>query len=330
MIMRMALLGVKTDVLDEGAKNVATNLYRALSARTDVHMVHQRQIMKPSNLIQLKRFKPSCIMSLHGPSVKTIILLKALSLICGNTPTAILATQPNSVKGLLSSLRLARPGLIIAQSRLWQTRFSGQGIPTVFLPNGVDLEKFSPQRGSDDCAKVKAKLGITQESKVALHIGPVNRNRNLEWLMRMQRETDWQVVIVGSTTAPYLDGLAQAVKSSGIILSAEYYPNIAAIYGMADVYVFPVRDCSGSIEIPLTVLEAMACDRPVVCYPFRGLPDFIEPSESLRYCRTYEEMVATIDEVSGTVGNRAAISKHGWPSVAGELVDIIGKHFGLS
>jgi glycosyltransferase involved in cell wall biosynthesis len=92
--------------------------------------------------------------------------------------------------------------------------------------------------------------------------------------------------------------------------------------------VFPVQEYSGSIEFPLTVLEAMACDRPVVSTAFRGLPDFLAEGEALRYFDGFDALVAALDQVCGVRGNRERIRDFSWESVAHRLLAGAGEGAG--
>lgn len=50
---------------------------------------------------------------------------------------------------------------------------------------------------------------------------------------------------------------------------------------MADCYLFPVRDDIASIDLPLSVLEAMSCNLPFITTRFGGLDEVFEEGEGL-------------------------------------------------
>lgn len=317
--MRILLLGIATDILDEGAKNVATNLARELGKKDKLLVLHQRRVLTPSSLVKIIRFHPDAILSVHGPSPKTIFLLFILRFISGLPKTLAIGTQPHESRLLLILMRFFRPDFVFAQSKEWYNRFKKIGVATHMLPNGVDLEKFIPCTDKRIIANIRKELGINDKDKMALHIGPINHNRNHELLIRLRKETSWQVVVIGSTSEQCLPHIVTALEQAGVKIYVKYFPNINQIYAAADTYVFPVMDKSGSIEFPLTVLEAMACDRPVVTYPFRGLPDFLSSSESLKYFYSFDELVSVLDQVSDKEGNRTVAQNYSWSSVAAIL-----------
>lgn len=323
--MKIVILGIKTNVLDEGAKNVATNLSAALEKNNDILVIHQRDAISSATLRSIRQFKPDAIVSMHGPSPKTIILLRILKLLTGVKTTIAVGTQPhlNTLHLLLFSL--IKPNLVLHQSSLWKDKLKRFGYKTLPLSNGVDTNKFTPDLTENNISELKSSLGIDSGKKIALHIGPVNNNRGLETLEQLNTREDIQIVIAGSTTAPFVPDLAERLQKNGIIVKKEYFSNINTLYSMSDVYIFPVQDYGGSIEIPLTVLEAMACDKPVITSRFRGLPDFLTESKSLKYFDTYNDIENIIDNIFNQSGNRQFVLKYTWDNIANNLVEIISK-----
>jgi glycosyltransferase involved in cell wall biosynthesis len=328
--MRILILGDKSDVLDEGAKNVANNLSRELARRHAVLRTYQRHVLRLPNLVEAIRFRPNLVLSVQGPSAKTILLLFLLRVLCGFPGTAAIGVQPNHSRLMLRLMRVVPPGLVFAQSRRWIERFESAGQRVERLANGVDPDKFRPNTDAGAVANVRAELGVPEGKKLALHIGPINTNRNHELLARLQRETDWQVVVVGSMTAPYVEHVAEALKEAGVILERRYFPDINLVYAAADAYVFPVMDESGSIEFPLTVLEAMACDRPVVTTPFLALPEYLEEGPAFRYFTCYEELVSALSQVVGRAGNREKALEFSWEAIVKRIEDALNRRLGMN
>lgn len=309
------MLGDTSQRLDEGAKNVAHYVTRVLRARHDVLQVHQREVIRPAVLWKVLRFRPAAIVSVQGPSARTIMLLRILKLVTGGARTLAIGAQPSLDEGLKSALRRWPPDAVFAQSQRWIDHFAQSGVRAERLPNGVNLEKFNPAPDGAALAALRADLGLKPGVKVALHIGPVNANRNHELLMRLQRETDWQVLVIGSETAPFVPEVAQALQQAGVLLVRRYLPDINLVYALADVYVFPVEDPNGSIEFPLTVLEAMACDRPVASTRFLALPEYLKEGPAFGWFRGFDELVALLPRLVGQRGNRAQAEAFGWDRI---------------
>ncbi|MFK5891818.1 MAG: glycosyltransferase [Pseudomonadota bacterium] len=320
--MKIIILGNKTDVLDEGAKNVATNLSKSFEKTSEVLTIHQRKAWHINNLLKAISFKPDIVMSIHGPSIKTIILLFIYKIIC-RCKSVIVAAQPHNKSSMLSIASFLPVDFVFAQSKNWYDKFTKHKINTILLPNGVDTEKFTPNQNKAELLETYLKLGLSDTDKILLHIGPVNYNRNHELLMKVASNTDWKVVIIGSTTAPFSQELFDKIKDSGVIAFNEYFPYINQLYSVANYYIFPVTDENGSIEFPLTVLEAMACNCPVISTRFKGIPDFIEETSSFRYITEYDDLLEILNNNNPTDDNRSTSLSYSWKNIANTITQEI-------
>jgi glycosyltransferase involved in cell wall biosynthesis len=317
--VRLLLLGDTSATLDEGAKNVANYLTGFLSARHQVLQLHQRAVIRPTQLWRAMQFRPQVVMSVQGPSAKTIALLALLRWLCHRPRTLAIGAQPATGRALLWALRWLPPSCLFAQSRRWIERFAPCGVPVRRLPNGVNVAKFRLRAGAADAAAVQSlrdELGLPPGRRVALHIGPLNRNRNHQLLVRLQQQGQWQVLMVGSTTAPFVPEVQAELVAAGVVVARRYFADISAVYALADAYVFPVVDAHGSIEFPLTVLEAMACDVPVVSTRFLALPEYLDEGAALAYFDgSLEGLGAALGRVQGQRGNRLRAEAFAWEHV---------------
>ena len=53
------------------------------------------------------------------------------------------------------------------------------------------------------------------------------------------------------------------------------------IYNFSDIVVFPVRDMKGKFDVPLAVIEAMACAKPVIISDLPILREFSNSKNSV-------------------------------------------------
>jgi glycosyltransferase involved in cell wall biosynthesis len=92
---------------------------------------------------------------------------------------------------------------------------------------------------------------------------------------------------------------------------------------LADCYVFPVQP-GDSISMPLSVLEAMACNLPVVTTCFKGLTNFFDQSPSFRFIHETDDLFESIESVlysSPPPITRDMVSVYSWDSVVNQLED---------
>jgi glycosyltransferase involved in cell wall biosynthesis len=133
-----------------------------------------------------------------------------------------------------------------------------------------------------------------------------------------------EVIIAGSTYNQDDKELYKRLVDEGIRIFSEYIPRMEDIYNLADFYIFPVLREDGAIETPLSVLEAMACNLPVITTRFGSLPDTFKEDEYFHYVHSSEEIVAIIKNMKkGNCNNREKIKPYTWKQIARQLVDII-------
>ena len=70
----------------------------------------------------------------------------------------------------------------------------------------------------------------------------------------------------------------------------DYYRNIVfidtfldmpALYNMSDINIFPVQEMAGKFDIPLALVEAMACGKPVIISDIPILREFANDQNSV-------------------------------------------------
>ena len=91
-------------------------------------------------------------------------------------------------------------------------------------------------------------------------------------------EEDLHGVLVTSTYAANAQDheLRQSLQGKrNLTILDTYIPEIQEICQLADVYLFPVVKAHNCIDVPLSVLEAAACDLPVVTTPYGELQELL-------------------------------------------------------
>jgi len=329
--MRICLLGDFTGNPDEGMKNVSRNIRDRLALKHDIMAINPRDILIRTILRNIRSFRPEIIHYLHGPTIRSLIILKLAKLLSGNNArTVCSATKPYFSKVTRHFLPLLRPDLILTQSLIWEEFFSRHDYKVKFFPNGVDTSKFSPATG-DEKRKLRKKWGISYDKFVALHVGHIRKNRNLEVFKRIQKIPGLQVVIVGGTTNHANKALKDELVSANCKVYHRYIDNISDLYKMADLYVFPTKydhkklpesyNKVGAIDLPLSILEAMSCNLPVITTPFGALPRIFIEGNGLYYFQSVKELVAKLHEVKRkkSVETRMMIKSYDWNYIIDKL-----------
>jgi len=166
--------------------------------------------------------------------------------------------------------------------------FRSLKLTPVLCKTGVDINKFKPtdlkRKG-----ELRPKYGFKIDDKIILHVGHINVGRNIEILKSLPGE-GYKVVVAGSTSTDQDRSLINDLEKAGIKILNSYIQDIEEIYQLSDVYIFPVVNDHSAIEFPLSVLEAMSCNLPVVTTAYGSLPDFFPASDCFFYFTYPEEL----------------------------------------
>jgi len=292
--------------LDEGIKNVATQVIKALSINASVQGACRlgggvlENITPVPNINRLllswrlgrliRRFDPDVLLYIPrwAGTFADFLRLRVLRFYQGRARSVLIVLQPKEKSKLQTRiLGYLRPDSVFTPSPRVIGRMRELGIPAHFLPLPTDLAKFKPAQDEQEKDRLRKKFGIPSGKFIILHVGHLNRDRNLEALVPLQGR-DRQVLIVSSSSTSSVsyedDRLKRALKSAGIIIIDGFLEEIEEVYRLSDLYVFPVVRETGCISWPLSVLEAMASGLPVLTSDFGGLKElFKQPGRGLRY-----------------------------------------------
>ena len=183
---------------------------------------------------------------------------------------------------------------------------------------------------------LRTSIGIENpgEKAIALHVGHIKRGRNLEALRRLAESSrEVSVLIVGSSSSRVDQRLLKRLRDSGCQVITGYRPDIEQIYNAADCYVFPTLSARHAIQIPLSVLEAMACGIPVVSTPFGGLPDLLSPGSGIQYLVSLEPQHldrAILEAIRAPSEARRSVLHMGWDDVVRQHWELYRKLVGES
>jgi len=326
---------------DEGIKNVAVQLIQALTAKHQVlaltsaglddaergiHNVPVNRLLLGAELSRIVRdFQPQGIVYVPTACATLFSFARArvLRLYGGGAPTVLVTLQPRQYraweKSLMGSLA---PDWVVAQSRRTMNVLKEMGCRTALLSPAVDSQRFRPV-SPEEKAALRARYGVPVEAKVLTHVGHLKGERNFSQLLALQTEGSYHTLVVGSTSTEQEETLKDTLRGAGASVIDTYVAHIEDIYRLSDVYLFLVEEETAAIELPLSVLEAMACNLPVVCTPFGGLPDFFTEAHDLFYWRGQGELGALIQAaISTPCRTRSWVESRTWAASAEELVQL--------
>ena len=232
---------------------------------------------------------PATIVFTHGPGGGVLFwsgLLKRLTGACivYLAPRSDIAGKPALLR------RFAHVDFILA-SRLCPsladvlTRCGGRYRREV---HGIDLGRFALRSREENLGR---RFQVFCEDRqpcgpVLLHVGHLRRNRGVERLISLKNGLgdSAEVVVLGSPTFPPDPSLVSELKGAGVVVRIGFFEDLHNCYHAADLFIFPgTEEEGGAVDLPLTVLEALACGTPVLSAPFGSLPDILADVPEIRF-----------------------------------------------
>ena len=314
--MRICLAGHHVDHPDEAVRKITHHLAGELARRHNVMLVN---VWDVTSWRVIREFKPEIIHFVLSPTLQGLAVAKLLSLARRSAATVVSAPHPaKSALGRMASW--FKPDLVLVQAEDSDRRFRSLGFRTEYLPNGVDTARFVPVDSSTK-KHLREKYEIDTDKFVILHVGAVNRGRNLESLQRVQGG-GVQVLILGRASERGDARLANELRQSGCLVWTQYVACLEEIYALSDCYVFPTTHRRYCVEMPLSVLEAMSCNLPVVTTRFGALPRAFQEGDGLIFAADGDKALAAGVERVGAglrTATRDKVLPLDWAGVVSQL-----------
>lgn len=319
---RICILGEFNENLDEGLRKTAYHLVRNLSDYHEILPIDIRDLRRLSFWRTLRRFKPEVIHYLNGSSLISFFLLKFLSVFF-RSKSIISMTHPKIFPFSKYVIYFIRPDMILIQSEYMFKFFKSVNSKKIFLPaGGIDIDKYQSNQTKES---LRLKYGISNDKFIILHVGHIKKGRNLSIFEKLQSNSN-QVIIIGSSSTSVDKDVYNKLEKAGCIIWREYFDNIEEIYTLSDCYVFPVKKqnfmgkkYADSIELPLSVLEAMSCNLPIVTTKFGSLPNLFENNNGFFFVEHESEIIKLVNKIKNeniNVETRKNVKKCSWRKIS--------------
>jgi glycosyltransferase involved in cell wall biosynthesis len=216
-----------------------------------------------------------------------------------------------------------------------QCRQFGITAPARILPNGVDLGVVDRQARA---VNVRTQLGLPADSVLVLFLGRLFPKKGLDLLipafarLAADRRDVFLLVAGHDAGSGYREVLEQLTREHGIADRARFLGEVAgrqkfALLTSTDVFALT----SYSEGLPIAVLEAMACRRPVVVTPNCNIPEVaanaagwvVTPSIEGVYEGLRTAVDSALDRATrGHNARRTVESKFTWERIARESLNL--------
>jgi glycosyltransferase involved in cell wall biosynthesis len=194
--------------------------------------------------------------------------------------------------------------------------------------NGVDITAFAPDRNAREA--VRTQYGVSSAERLIIFLSHVTKQKGLHLLLNclpavLAQQGQTKVLVAG--TGDYLAEAKRLVEVMGLhshVMFAGHVPHerTADYLNAADLYVLPTLRQEG---LPFSLVEAMACQKPVIASRIGGIPSVVKhgvngllvtPGDSNDLCRaiirllTDKELAARLSlEAHETVGREFTVKR---------------------
>jgi glycosyltransferase involved in cell wall biosynthesis len=275
----------------------------------------------------LAHYRPEIIF--YVPTASTTLMAcvrsRVLKAYCPGATVVLVGLQVRRHGRLARRLiRHVAPELVCVQATDSQQYLERLGCSVGLLPSGVDTHTFRPV-SSERRRELRARYDLRPDAPTILHVGHLRARRGVRVLAELTAGGANQVVLVTSSSTGHDADLAEELRGAGVTVLTCYQPHVEHLYQLADCYVFPVESAINAIEVPLSVLEALACDLPVVTTRFGGLPRLFAGSHhpGLVFVDSTNALVRAAAQlaVSPQRGTRPLALPYAWETVASSLLE---------
>jgi glycosyltransferase involved in cell wall biosynthesis len=130
---------------------------------------------------------------------------------------------------------------------------------------------------------------------------------------------DNQVIVVASTHHGNDPNIRDELAASGCKIWQRYCDHIEEVYALSNCYIYPVIL---GIFAPLSVLEAMSCNLPVITTRHEWLTSVLKEGQGLKFAESNREILQAIGDVKadgGKINTRNQVSPYSWKKVVQQL-----------
>ena len=234
---------------------------------------------------------------------KPVIIVQHVGMVPYKNP--VLRLMMKFANGVIARRMLAAASQVVFISDITRKYFDAvkfRRTPQLVF-NGTDTDVYRPVSSETEKSRLREKLGLPLDRKIALFVGRFVEKKGLRVLREMAALTpEIQWTFAGSGPLdPGNWGLPNIQVCTGLKGAA-----VADLYRAADVFVLP----STGEGLPLVIQEALSCGVPVVCTDETATAD-----PALSSCVSAVPLIPGDDKQSAinfTAALRDAISRERW------------------
>ena len=316
--MRIHVISTVNGQQNEGMRNVATHISRRFEEKNEVLYSSLRDLVRMPF-----RCMKSDVTMIFARCTKTVYSVAKICSIFSKKLVMVMVQKPQDEFLKKNTAHPINCDWLTICEKDAEGIALCKGRTMTLFEAGINAEKFSPV-SKDTADSLKERYGFDKTKPLVVHVGHCSQGRGLEDFCHIDGE-EFSRLVVASGMFESQDTV-NALEKAGVKILSGYIENVNEIYQMADVYLFPTQNGDFVISVPLSVMEALSCGTPAVCY---------ESFDKIKSIKTKDEKALTFVRDKGQL--QAAVLKaaqyktdsswlanpKSWETVADEIYKIL-------
>ena len=287
------------------------------------------QLIRAARSVDFRAAPPAVVIYVPRSPLTLPALLRArlLRWLCGGSPVALLTLEASVGQWLPEVLlRWLAPDLLLVPTERERHAADRLGVVAATISGGVDLDRFRPAAPGER-PSLRNKWRLSPTNRIVLHVGQLREGRNLRLMAALGAVPGVTAVVVASSPrGRESERLHRELWARGVIVIDGSLPEVEELYRLADCYVFPSISPAAAPALPLSILEALACDLPVVSTAFVALPERFGRVPGLDLVEHPALLPERVIAACGSaVRTRHLVEPYSWDAVAGRLEGLVSE-----
>jgi glycosyltransferase involved in cell wall biosynthesis len=184
--------------------------------------------------------------------------------------------------------------VIVAYSKYAKTKLEKLGFDNVEqVYPGINLNLYFPAPKN---FSLMSQLGINQNDFVVVYPGEYTRLGNIDNFInktlqysRVLKDKNIKIILAfrvkNDEDFVKKEDIKKVLKENKLesqMLLTDTFTTMEKIFNLADTVIFPVENMKGKFDVPLAVVEAMACEKPVIISDLPILSEFANDAISVK------------------------------------------------
>lgn len=248
--MKIAFLSRYQETTQRGAETFVRELSRELSKKNDVNVLVGE---KADSLDEILKDNYQIVVAVNGGMQSLKASLGRLR----KNYCLVISGQAGAGKGEIFNIAIAKPDLFVALTESmykWARGWAWGGTKVIKIPNGVDLDKFTP---------LGEKLDLEVKKPIVLSVGALvwykHHEKTIEAVSLLENVS---LVLIGEgREKEKLENLGKKLLGDRFKIIRADYGDLPKIYRAADLFVLPSWDREA---FGIVYVEALSCGLGVV------------------------------------------------------------------